>query len=107
MTRAALEALAKRCESEPASRELDVAIALAIFEPEDLIGHSPAKYTTSLDAAVSLVPSGWVWDLASTGTAWCMADAQSGELFASTKGKTPALALCAAALRARADLEAA
>lgn len=55
-------------------------------------------YTASLDAAMSLVPEGWEWRVASTGEAecWC-GDGSDINL----RAATPALALCAAALRAR------
>lgn len=78
----------------------------------------PHPYTTSIDAALSLVPEGWEWCLSSTGTACictCWAD-DSASVFKSTdvkqprqtpfnewqpKAPTPALALCIAALKAR------
>ncbi len=71
------------------------------------------RYTASLDAALSLVPEGWRWSLDHTqnppyrdcgratlyapGDGWTPADVS--EIY----GATPALALCAAALRARAE----
>lgn len=59
-------------------------------------------YTTSLDAALTLVPVGWKWQVNSVGVAsvWPLKQshcALSGEHFADN----PALALCIAALRAR------
>jgi hypothetical protein len=63
------------------------------------------RYTASLDAALTLVPEGWEWTvrgrphgdgLASIGRAW---ESGSDTVIAAT----PALALCIAALRARAN----
>ena len=68
------------------------------------------RYTTSLDAALTLVPEGCIW-ATSAYTTFATADVTlTGEGFLSASGdvefeaqaKTPALALCIAALRARA-----
>jgi hypothetical protein len=116
---ATLLALAERCEqaAEP-DRELDAEIAVALFGGEiiwktanwtmdqyptrrfknsDYIGGYQSSgiltYTESIDAAVTLVPEGCGWmvmkNVAKVGR-W------------PKRGATPALALCAAALRARA-----
>lgn len=63
-------------------------------------------WTRSLDAALSLVPEGWIWDVTSTGAAWVMTDQSAAErlgedLHLMASGATPALALCIAALKAR------
>jgi hypothetical protein len=63
----------------------------------------PPKYLTSIDAAMQLVPAGHNWAI-DTGhkngiSAWCF-DGQLWNTDASVAA-TPALALCAAALRAR------
>lgn len=63
-------------------------------------------YTASLDAALTLVPTDWHVDLRGVNRSWgaflnATADGQFGE--ASATAATPALALCAAALRARAN----
>ena len=97
-----LRALADRCEREEPSRELGAAIARAC----GWLGHPvPDNFCTSLDAAVTLVPPGHVWragagrdgyaDVAVRGIGF---DLDAGHTWA----KTAALALCAAALRARA-----
>lgn len=97
---ATLLALAARCEREESSYVLDRDIAMAI---DNLRGFLP-NYTSSLDAAVTLVPKEYK-------NSWSAGD-NSGEdkVFGrlgyehEATGLTPALALCAAALRARAAL---
>jgi hypothetical protein len=110
-----LLALAERCEQAAGpDRELDAEIALAAgwerkwndsdkphgwywrrgdyswtAEMEGI----PPNYTASLDAAVTLVPEGCGWMV--------MGNAAKVGRWPS-RGATPALALCAAALRARA-----
>ena len=73
------------------------------------------RYTASLDEAVKLIPAGWKWSLDWTQQApyqdssWASAFAPgSGRNPADTEASamTPALALCAVALRARAAMEA-
>ena len=128
-----LLALAERCEQAAGpDRELDVAIARALdWKPlyrddyskwwppaavEDSrarkrsILHHPTqplpKFTASLDAAVTLVPEGWKWwiDSSPFGRCWLVADDQIIDKAQSEKCATPAVALCAAALRARAAM---
>lgn len=72
---------------------------------------SPPRFTASLDAALTLVPKGHKWTLHSaddrdTPCAYCVPD--MGRLpwpvwVNDVHAATPALALCAAALRARAE----
>lgn len=119
-----LEQLAERCEKASGpDRELDIEIAIASglyvkekrgsdrkewFYPTDGKGwrHSPyslgferlPSFTASLDAAMTLVPEGYDWAVFRTNGgltvhAWC---GSREDVFSST----PALALCAAALRA-------
>lgn len=126
--RQALLQLAERCEREEPSLELNLAIFLAI-RPEwqdtrtlrDRKGHligpmlvwnestkdcrkveeAVADLTRSLDAAVTLVPEGFAW--ATQGDVRGDASVDKwGEISEQGKAKTPARALCAAALRARA-----
>ena len=113
-TRAALLELATRVEQASGPDEhLDCAIALATgWEPAaSWVGMllSPAgewgclpSFTASLDAALTLVPAGWDWCL-SRGSGEpaiaSMAPAMGVDGPMSTAA-TPALALCAAALRA-------
>jgi hypothetical protein len=116
-----LLALAIRCEQATGpDRELDLRIAKRREQkpiPESAnridgemvwsgpLGFFLPAYTASLDAAMALVPEGCPWALCSPDgdepafatLAMTMAgDAEHGS------GATPALALCAAALRARA-----
>ena len=64
----------------------------------------PQPYTSSLDAAMTLVPEGWVWSInqfPDKASAYCVSE---GEVMARPRKQyqaTPALALCAAALRAQ------
>lgn len=55
--------------------------------------------TESLDAALTLVPKGWMWELDSSGGAEL--NAGWGKAFVLASGSSPALALCIAALKAR------
>ena len=95
-------------------RELNEAIAAAAGIPATVeVGHEalgnyrkvPARlpaYTASLDAAATLVPKDYDWAVFHTNGgltihAWC---GSREDVF----GGSPALALCAAALRARAEI---
>jgi hypothetical protein len=95
---ATLLALADRCEQAAGpDRELDAEIArfLVLTGAEDIARsrYGWSYFTASLDAAVTLVPEGCGWmvmkNVAKVGR-W------------PKRASTPALALCAAALRARA-----
>jgi hypothetical protein len=77
-------------------------------DPAAIYGEVP-QFTSSIDAALSLVPEGLVWDI-SSGTKAGLPDPPwaalwSDDLDVAADGKTPALALCIAALRARAGKE--
>ena len=133
-TRAALLALAERCEQASGpDRELDFAIFRLLnpkyagpewqefggglrhrYDSSDIrfLPHmTPANWTASLDAALTLVPDGWKWTLHSADTAgppcaYCVPN--MGRLpwpmwVNDVSAATPALALCAATLRARAE----
>mgnify|MGYP006352610897 FL=1 len=132
MTRATLLALASRVEAATgADRELDAAIAVAVSDdvgawvvepsPSSLFSHQPGwfctsdnrshkapAYTASLDAAMSLVPSGWNHGYSSrqgTEPSWrVVAQCWNAKPASTLHGEaaTPALALTAACLRARA-----
>lgn len=127
----ALLDLAARCEAaEGPDRELDLSIALACGvafkqRPKYRRGHyigskpvqtgwkpDPLRYTASLDAAMTLVPEGCsvsIEAIVCGDESRCIqADVWSGarpELAMAEVWSTPALALCAAALRARASGE--
>ena len=102
-----LRELADRCEREEPSRGLDCAIGCAVGEVADDFDFA-LDYTTSLDAAVMLCPEGIEWNLtnlygiamADVGLNFSDGNWQTGR----HKGGHVALALCAAALRARAAL---
>lgn len=94
---AVLLALAERCEKEEPSFAMECAIAEAI----GAYSTPPRNYTVSLDAAVTLVPVE-TWK-AEQGDEAGYAVVECGPVFV-VSAKTPALALCAAALRARAAL---
>jgi hypothetical protein len=102
--------LAARCEREEPSDELNWSIMEAV-RPDH--GQTQAtQYGHILDAAVTLVPADWTaWELRSWETKTRFSadlsrmtecDANPEE-WAHGRGKTPALALCAASLRARAE----
>lgn len=121
--------LAERCEREEPSWGLCCDIELAIvpgaidrrsWDGSVAIGvgkraYNPPAYTTSLDAAVTLVPEGWAWLVEWIGKPFTEGMARLWIPGSRTQGlrietvmataKTPALALCAAALRALASLE--
>lgn len=58
-------------------------------------------YTTSLDAALTLMPEGWIWDVASTGCVWTMPSDNLDEQIVVGGVDNPIIALCIAALKAR------
>ncbi len=62
----------------------------------------PPAYTTSIDAALSLVPEGWCFEVTNFDTFATVFAGLGSAPKASAGGDTPALALCAAALKARA-----
>ena len=105
-----LLALADRCEQAAGpDAGLDLAIWKALSEMPGFKHPSPIwrfDVTESLDAAVTLVPEGWKWEIYSDGAALLFVsprhidETQRNAVCRNTA--TPALALCAAALRARA-----
>lgn len=96
-----LTELAARCEAATGpDRELDALIESAIPR------FGLYRYTASIDAAMTLVPEGWTWGVFDDGTAWVWPDERRDLLTGKqAKAATPALALCAATLRARAQQE--
>ena len=116
--------LAARCEREEPSDELWHAIARALgwtweldgrltywMTPEGDIWNLP-DWLRSLDAAVTLVPEGFYWSLDYDCCAHVVGfedkdgNVPVGHSDAAAETDTPALALCAAALRARAATQA-
>lgn len=126
MTREDLLRLAERCEREKPSMELDIAILEAttgaklekidgfygIRWPDkrlDPVGFVP-KYTGSIDGATALLTTGMKWAAGTHGvravrySAKVAADGYTATAqWPSSFGMSAALALCAAALRARAQ----
>lgn len=107
----ALLALADRCEREESSLLLDELIYTTVFTVDELNHDLQAPlYTRSLDAAVTLVPEGWLLitlsEIAGDGLSFCkLANTESPVKESIGFGsKTLALDVCAAALRARSAL---
>lgn len=97
------ELVAKLEAATEGSRELDYAVEMSRYDPETmyalnlkLSGDLP-HYTTSLDAALTLVPEGYCWSIGFAGRTI----ANVWKTPTPSKGGTPALALCIAALKAR------
>ena len=129
--RETLAALVARCEAATeADRQLDADISVTIYGGEIVwkqsvtgeawphrryaskahiggFGRAPVEpVTASLDAAVTLVPEGWRWEVHWQSESRSAALVQPfGQVHWATlrqaSADTPALALCAAALRAR------
>jgi len=108
MTRAELEALAERVEREEPNDDLNWAVG----QTRQVVPGEPRwlDYTTSLDAAVTLVPVGWiVSDLCQAGGAnpetcqWFVQMWTAPDEYVNSRAKTEAQARTAAALRARAQ----
>lgn len=59
------------------------------------------RFTESMDAAITLVPSEWMWDVASSGAAWVMPDNNLDGQIVIGGIRSPAIALCIASLKAR------
>ena len=64
---------------------------------------STPAYTASLDAALTLVRNGFSWEVGQDITFYISAIVCGHDVHASAEGKTPALALSVAALKARAS----
>jgi hypothetical protein len=104
--------LADKCEGcRGPDRATDKAIALALLGPERFRDVEGPNYTASLDAAMSLKPDGWCIDAGTGGGAYalgpwarCYPDTQRGQLdgTGNRNAATVPLAICSAALRARA-----
>lgn len=109
-----LKELAKACE---AATGPDGALERAIDrELHGSIMATEHRYTASVDAAATLVPSGivpqmragtWWWSVETLGCEAHVAyeNGDSGIIENGGKGATPALALCAAALKCRDEVQ--
>lgn len=123
MPPADLRALAVRVERLTGpDREVDAEIAFAtgggtsllpVLSGSNIVAASLdcPRFTASLDAAASLVPKGWSYEVRCSGTGdrgqaliWNPMRAPGHQEHRVTGCATPALALTAAALRARADM---
>jgi hypothetical protein len=107
MSGAEMEALIQRVEkAEGPDRELDGEIhgipSAACCDWDDV-----PHYTASLDAAVSLVPSGWDWSISKGWNEAAIASLAPAEKAAevTTEAATAALALLAAILKALLAME--
>lgn len=131
MDKQELPALADRCEQATGpDRELDAAIYIAavfpywrlqvdcepfpeevqagrIQDPESFGWRESPRYTTSLDAAMMLVPDGWDWNCGFSNHVphqagvWRPIGQRDKGYFEGHSDHFRALALCAASLRAR------
>lgn len=101
--------LAERCEQATGpDRELDYAIFKAMARkdaPNHWRPNDGDFFTASLDTALTLVPEGCVWNAGNdTGAAWAHVWTDGPDydgMIPGSRAVTPALALCAAALRAQ------
>jgi hypothetical protein len=110
----ALADLAARCEKATGpDRELDAEIYVALDANREnrdalaingAVGSWVPDFTASLDAAMTLVPEGWYWQVGQGNHAWAAVyeNPIPPAMRVDPIAATPALALCAAALRARA-----
>jgi hypothetical protein len=106
---ATLRALIERVEQATgADRRLDGDIETALGWPFAPWTGDARPFTSSLDAAASLVPDGWSWSVDTHNKAGPIAICEPARgVFCRSEASTPALALTAAALRARlAEMEA-
>jgi len=107
---AAFDALAKRCEAARQNdHELDCAIADLVVGKDRMAIGGNARYTGSIDAALTLVPKGPEWMVAMVEDPTALRSSDNRFYFYASidesqvhYGQTAALALCVAALRARA-----
>jgi hypothetical protein len=91
-------------EVEPGSKGVVRIIGNVNGNCDDISGRFTApRYTSSIDAAMTLVPKGWSWSVGfdEHGNRAIIGAFGNMETIAS-KAANPALAICAAALRARA-----
>lgn len=114
--------LAARVEREEPRHELELAVARSTMQP---CCDTPLQYLTSMDAAITLVPEGWSWLVKKDrDQRFALANVYSldtdggkgvwnGDFYEwecaiirrCARGRTPAAALTAASLRARAAQE--
>ena len=105
------ELIARLEQASEGGAELDEAIFAAIGREHEFHWNTAPRYTTSLDAALTLVPEGWRTQLYQRDGGWFsrLVEITTSRVVApfesDEKGfapvPTPALALCIAALKAR------
>lgn len=113
------ELIVRLKETSAGTRDLDAAIADAVDgwpvadDPEWRIAPNGvpvhlrtivSHYTTSLDAAMTLIPKRWSWRAGNLPSGRGFADLGTQVSLQCVVGATPALALCIAALKARRTL---
>jgi hypothetical protein len=84
----------------------------SLWEPRDIFGALLRQHlyseaggpTRSLNAAVMMVPEGWSWRVGNLPSGRGFADLGTQRSLQGIEGATPALALCIAALKARASV---
>lgn len=109
-----LEELAARVEAATGpDRELDGAIGRAVGATPLMMCDTGnveifASFTASLDAALTLVPEGWFWQVGQGNHAWAAVyeNPIAPSMRVDPIAATPALALCSASLQAIAALRA-
>ena len=80
--------------------DLDIAASIGAIDWDDVRDTQVDSYTTSIDAAMTLVLEGLAWTILSGAIqAACVGEASTGNPV--TIAATPALALCIAALKAK------
>ena len=111
-----LRRLAERCE-KATGPDIGAELTLVHLEDEvkravwDLFHLPPRPFLHSIDAAMTLVPEGWTYRLSSAphrkghaADLWPPIEPGKGPFVRRADAPTPALALCAAALRAREEV---
>lgn len=98
-----MKELIERLEkAEGPDRNLD---AMIHWQIKNGVGVGAAQdaphYTASLDAAMTLVPSGYQWDMTAYGSGAHASVGGTKKFGTAHDAKTPALALCIAALHSR------
>lgn len=105
-------------EADFGSKDLDLKVAKVnnpnLTDLPDYLAIWPSAYTTSVDAALSLVPGGWHWGVASIDEndifsggfqAYVTPSMTHFEGYQRGEAKTAPLAICIAALKARKEEE--